>query len=83
MSLTRAFELKGRALRPELFKTLTQYANLKSLYHPIAWGSDYASVQALLCFGLLEVADVPQIKALLEGIELRQPGGCLPAERLM
>ena len=74
--------LVAAGLRPDLCKTLTLYANVKSIYHPMVWGERFEAVEALCCFGLLEVADVPQLKALLEGIELRQPGGCLKEERL-
>lgn len=66
------------ALEPGLFKTLTLQANVKSILGLIEWGQTYESIQLVMCFGLLEVADVPQVQALLEGIALRQPGRVVP-----
>lgn len=66
------------ALRPERFRIVT--AN--DLPTTLLWlqdaGMGYEDCQASLCFGLLAVADIPQLRALMSGVELRQPGRCTP-----
>jgi hypothetical protein len=45
------------------------------------WGMNYEQAPSFFCFGLMEVADVPQIRALMEGVVYRQPGRSVIADR--
>jgi hypothetical protein len=73
--------LLAAALEPELFGKVTAYGTVASLVHLIEGAERYESYQSLFCFGLLEVADLPQIAALLEGVVYEQPSRAVPAVR--
>ena len=70
--------LVAAALEPRLFGSLTVHGNLTSLALLLESAERYESCQSLFCFGLLEVADVPQLVALLEDVSYRQPARCVP-----
>jgi len=70
--------LVAAALEPALFESLTVQGNIASLVHIIESAERYETHQPLFCFGLLEVADVPQLTALLDGILYEQPGRAVP-----
>lgn len=74
--------LLAAALEPGLFSTYTTYGSFPTLRYLMDWGMNYAQAQSFLCFGLMEVADVPQLRALMEGVVYRQPGrGVAPDRR--
>ena len=62
------------ALRPQQFAAATLNELPHSFLRLYEWGTTYDAAQFALCFGLLEVADLPQILSLARGVELRQPG---------
>jgi dienelactone hydrolase len=70
---TGVVALLAAGLEPSLFESLTCYANLGSLATLIECMERYETLPALYCFGLLEVADLPELAALLEGVVYRQP----------
>lgn len=72
--VTSLAALVAAGQRPRLFETLTVYDNLSSLALAIERNLSYGTFLPLFCFGLLEVADVPQLVALLDGIPYRQAG---------
>lgn len=74
-------QLLAAALEPALFSSMTTYGTLASLRYLTHWPLRYEEAPSLFCFGLLEVADVPQIRALMEGVDYRQPGRCVVADR--
>lgn len=74
--------LLAAALEPEIFSTYTSYGSFPTLRYLMDWGMNYEQAQSFFCFGLMEVADVPQIRALMEGVTYRQPGrGVIPDRR--
>ena len=70
--------LLAAALEPALFESLTVNGNIASLVHVIEAAERYETHQPLFCFGLLEVADVPQLTALLDGLLYEQPSRAVP-----
>jgi len=72
--------LVAAALEPGLFSKLVVHGNVASLVHLIESGERYETSQPLFCFGLLEVADVPQLTALLEGVAYEQPARAVPGK---
>ena len=70
------------ALEPQLFRSLTLHGNIGSLVHLFEMNERCDINPSMCCFGLLTVADVPQITALLDGIEFRQPTRCAPTQSL-
>jgi dienelactone hydrolase len=66
--------LIAAALEPNLFENLTVYRNISSLALLAEKPIDYDDAPSLFCFGLLEVTDIPQLVALLEGVRFHQPG---------
>ncbi|HEX7008409.1 MAG TPA: hypothetical protein VF184_00410, partial [Phycisphaeraceae bacterium] len=60
--------LVAAALKRELFASLSVARELTTLTRLIEWGERYENHPSLFCFGLLEVADVPELRALLEGM---------------
>jgi hypothetical protein len=70
--------LLAAALEPVLFGRVEAHGVTSSLVHLIESAERYESCQALFCFGLLEVADLPQIAALLEGVAYEQPSRAVP-----
>lgn len=62
------------ALRPERFQSLLANEMPSSYLRLYEWCRGYADSQLSMCFGLLEVADIPQVLALMEGVAFRQPG---------
>jgi hypothetical protein len=67
------------ALEPKRFESCTVYVPLLTLRYLMDWPLRYEDAQSLLCPDLLTVADVPQIRSLMEGVEFRSPGRCAPA----
>jgi hypothetical protein len=60
--------------------SLTSCLPMTTLRHAIQWPLRFEEAPSLFCFGLLKVADIPEIRALMEGVEFRAPGRCvLPA----
>jgi len=70
--------LLAAALEPGLFAKVTGYGTIASLVHLIEGGERYEAYQPLFCFGLLEVADIPQMVALLEDVVYEQPSRAVP-----
>ena len=70
--------LLAAALEPARFESLTCYGNLSSLALLIDTHERYDVVGSLYCFGLLAVADVPELEALLENVPYRQPSRAVP-----
>lgn len=69
------------ALEPRRFASLSVEGHLRSLTQLMTGPSlDYERVHPLYCFGLLDVVDVPELKALMEDVVYCQPGHCLPPE---
>jgi dienelactone hydrolase len=66
--------LLAAALQPNLFKQLSVTWEIMRLRYLMQWPRTYESALPLFCFGLLEVADVPELLALLEGVEFKAIG---------
>jgi dienelactone hydrolase len=61
--------LLAAALAPGLFDTVTtDGGGLATLEHLVERGVSYEEAQSTYCFGLLDVADVPELIALLDGV---------------
>jgi len=60
--------LVAAALEPARFESLTVTQAPATLGHFFDRSFTYEQLQPLLCPGLLEVADVPQLVSLLEGV---------------
>lgn len=75
---TGVVALLAAALEPGLFATVTSYGTVASLVHLIEAGERYEAYPGLFCFGLLEVADLPQVVALLEDVVYEQPSRAVP-----
>ena len=73
--------LLAAALEPGLFESLVSYNNLGSLSSLLETCERYETLPALYCFGLLEVADVPELTALLEGVPFSQPSRAIATLR--
>jgi hypothetical protein len=73
--------LLAAAIDPGLFATYTTYGSFPTLRYLMDWGMNYEHAPSFFCFGLMEVADVPQIRALMEGVVYRQPGRSVIADR--
>jgi dienelactone hydrolase len=71
--------LLAAALEPELFSRVTAHGTVASLVHLIEGAERYENSPSLFCFGLLEVADIPQMVALLEDVLYEQPARAVPA----
>ncbi|MCE9589381.1 MAG: acetylxylan esterase [Planctomycetes bacterium] len=72
--------LLAAALEPALFHRLSATWETMRLSHLMQWPERYDANPALFCFGLLEVADVPEIRALMEGVEYHTWGRVTPVE---
>jgi dienelactone hydrolase len=70
--------LLAAGLEPGLFSELIDYGNLGSLASLLETCERYENQPALYCFGLLEVADRPEMVALLEHVIYRQPSRMVP-----
>ena len=68
------------ALEPGLFASYTTYNPFTTLRYVMDWGMKFQEALSCLCFGLLEVADVPQIRALMEGVVYLNPGRAVPPD---
>jgi cephalosporin-C deacetylase-like acetyl esterase len=73
--------LLAAALEPRRFLALDLDLWLSTFRLLLDTAIAYEEIMPLYCFGLLEAADLPEIKALLEGVELLQRGRCVPPER--
>ena len=71
--------LVAAALRPELFDRLQAMATPGSLCHMFDRPYTYDEHYSILCPGLLEVVDIPQLISLLENVEYVQPGRAVKA----
>ncbi len=69
------------ALEPGLFASYTPYMPLETLCYVVDWPLRAEEARSMLCFGLMEVADVPQLRALMRGVEYRTPGRNTPPDR--
>ena len=70
--------LLAAGLEPGLFSELIVYGNLGSLGSLLESGERYETNPAVFCFGLLEVADLPEMVGLLEHVIYRQPSRMVP-----
>ncbi len=70
--------LLAAALEPGLFEALLSYNNIASLISLLETGERCETLPALYCFGLLEVADLPELTALLEHVRYGQPSRAVP-----
>ena len=73
--------LLAAGLEPGLFESVISYGNLGSVQLLLETCERYESLPAVFCFGLLEVADVPELIALLEKVTYRQPTRNVPCVR--
>ena len=64
--------LVAAALRPARFQSLKTVGQLRSLVHLIELAYTYDAALPLFCSGLLEVTDIPQLKAMLEDVVYEQ-----------
>jgi hypothetical protein len=71
--------LLAAAPEPRQFSVLTAHGSIASLVHLLEGAERYETSQPLFCFGLLEVADLAQIQALLEEVVYEQPQRAVPA----
>lgn len=60
--------LVAAALRPTQFASLNVMLELTTLRHLIDWPARWNDCPSMFCFGLLEVADVPELRALLDDV---------------
>jgi dienelactone hydrolase len=67
-------------LEPARFRRVIAYSSLQTLSLLSEWNTGYEAAQPLFCPRLLEVADVPQIQALLDGVAYEQPARCVLPE---
>ena len=65
--------LLAGAMRPDLFESVTIFKDYSSLRRLLDWSVPFDSAQPLFCFGLLTVADVPQLHALMQDVTLYAP----------
>jgi hypothetical protein len=65
--------LLAAAIKPGRFHTAQMHRHCTTLCRLFEWPLPYEWIQSCMCFGLLEVADVPQILALMQGVTLSQP----------
>jgi hypothetical protein len=79
--ITSFAALVAAALEPGLFASVTVHGDLPSLSLLIESAERFESCPSLFCFGLLEVADVPQLVALLDGVPYLQPSRCVRPAR--
>jgi dienelactone hydrolase len=77
-SRTCLVALLATALEPARFESLTCYRNLSSLALLLETYERYETLPELFCFGLLAVADVPELVSLLEDTPYRQPSRAVP-----
>jgi len=73
--------LVAAALEPGTFESLTATGTFSTLLHLFDRGANYEELRAAFCPRLLDVADIPQLVALLEGVTYLQPERCAPAIR--
>ncbi len=78
---TGAVALLAAALEPQRFASLTSHNHLASLISLVETYERYETLPALFCFGLLEVADLPDLIPLLEGVTYAQPSRAVPEVR--
>lgn len=62
------------ALAPRHFASVTAQDVPPSLKYLLDWPMSFPEMQAVLCFGLFEAADVCDLIGLMEGVEYRAPG---------
>lgn len=72
--------LVATALAPAKFRTLTVTGQIQSLSYLMELPLESNMCMGLFCFGLLQKADVPELKALLEDVTYIQPDRYVPAE---
>jgi len=72
--------LVAAALEPSLFRRVAVMSECSTLVHHIDRGTRFDDVPSLLCPDLLNIADIPQMVALLEDVEYVQPGRCVRTE---
>ncbi len=70
--------LLAAALEPGAFCGLTLNRLPGKLRRFIEWQLPFEDVVTSMCFGLLEVADIPDVLALLEDVPVRQPDRAVP-----
>lgn len=68
------------ALKPKMFASYTTYNPMTTLRYVMDWRMNFQEALSFLCFGLLEVADIPQIRALMEGVVYLNPGRAVPPD---
>jgi hypothetical protein len=73
--------LLAAALQPRLFRSVTPTNIGPSLALLGDYEWNYSAIQQSMCPGLLEVADIPQIAALLDGVPMYQPSRGSPVRR--
>jgi len=64
--------------KPGGFESLTCQGAIASLRRLIDWPANFAEAQGLFCFGLLEVADIPQLRQLAHGVRYSTPDRAAP-----
>lgn len=74
--------LIAAALEPAMFDRVELSSCPATLLTLLHWRDPYPHCQAVLCFGLLEVADVPQLVALAEDVELTSAQRSAPPMRV-
>jgi hypothetical protein len=72
--------LVAAALEPALFRRLAVTWEQATLVHLFDRGTRYEEAPSHYCADLLTVADIPQMAALLEGVEYVQPGRAVRTE---
>lgn len=70
----------AKRIEPARFRTLTVSGHHTSLRRLIDFPERYENCQPLFCFGLLAIADVPELLALLEDVTCCQPDRWVPPE---
>ena len=73
--------LMAAALEPGLFAKLTVPGSITSLEQLIELPCRYEQDLPLFCYGLLEVADIPELMSLLEHVTCALPARGVPDER--
>ena len=62
------------AIAPQHFATVTAWDVPTTLENLLHWPVSYQDMQAVLCFGLFEAADIADLIAMMDGVEYRAPG---------
>jgi len=79
--ITSVAALVAAGQEPKLFRSLVATGSHISLVPAMQGTMTYTTHLPLFCFGLLEVADLPQLVSLLEGVDYYQPGRCVTVTR--